>query len=71
MHGVHGTRCEPATRAELHTADLSEGNRPNGWHYSAQVHSNWAAAETEYLWGSHDFAVAVPRCKVRSVFRLI
>ena len=64
VHGIHSTRCQPASRAELHAANRAEGDRPDGWHRAAQVHRDRTTAEAEHLRGGHDTTVSLPRRKV-------
>jgi len=64
MFRVHDPRSEPATRAEQDAARNGQGNWPDGGNYPPQVHDDWAAAETEHMWGGDDPAFKISWCSV-------
>ena len=61
---IHESRGEPAARAESHTTDSAEGNRPDGVDHSSEVHGHRAAVEAEHVRGCHDTALAFSRRQV-------
>jgi len=65
MFRVHNPRCELAAGAEQNATSDGKGDWSNGRDHSSQVHNDWTAAETEYLWGRHDSAFKISWCSVR------
>lgn len=64
LQWVHQPCNEPAERAVSHTAHLSQGDWAHGSHNPPQVQLHSDAAQTEHLWGRHDFALTLPWCQV-------
>lgn len=63
---VYKSRGEPSARAESHTTNSAEGDRPDGVHHSSQVHGHRAAAEAEHMRGCHDTPLTFSRCQARN-----